>query len=291
MPGVSVLEPERHESFTRGAHALRHARRALDERRLSRGAGLLAATSNHPPLRACTGATVGLTSSPMRETGSSSTSRPPAETPPVGNRPPPGSQLIEVRVADLRQLFNAMDPSPFRTRDLDPDAEEFIVGWAREAATAAPLALLVHLDRGAGSSDEPRLLQEAIAEYFRERAETTRRRLRELFRVGRISLAIGVVFLAALTVAGHLVSRAMGQSGVAVVLRESASIGGWVAMWRPLEVFLYDWWPIRREARLYDRLSAMPVRIDYARGARPDAWRADWPAARPQPDVRPPPVA
>jgi hypothetical protein len=184
-----------------------------------------------------------------------------------------------------------MDPSPFRTRDLDPDAEEFIVGWAREAPRTAPLALLVHLDRGPGSPDEPRLLQEAMAEYFRERAQTTRRRLRELFRVGRISLAIGVVFLAAVTAAGHLVSRAMGQSGVAEVLREGAAIGGWVAMWKPLEVFLYDWWPIRREARLYDRLSAMPVRVAYAREARPDAWRTDWPAARPQPDARTPPLA
>ena len=45
------------------------------------------------------------------------------------------------------------------------------------------------------------------------------------------------------------------------VVRESLSIGGWVAMWRPMEIFLYDWWPIRAEARLYGRLSAMPVRI------------------------------
>ena len=43
--------------------------------------------------------------------------------------------------------------------------------------------------------------------------------------------------------------------------RESLSIGGWVAMWRPLEVFLYDWWPIRAEARLFDRLALMPVEI------------------------------
>ena len=45
------------------------------------------------------------------------------------------------------------------------------------------------------------------------------------------------------------------------VARESLLIGGWVAMWRPLEVFLYDWWPIRAEARLFDRLSAMTVRV------------------------------
>ena len=42
---------------------------------------------------------------------------------------------------------------------------------------------------------------------------------------------------------------------------ESIVIGAWVALWRPLEIFLYDWWPILAEARLYDRLSAMQVRV------------------------------
>lgn len=39
-----------------------------------------------------------------------------------------------------------MDASPFRERDLDPEAEAFIVGWAREAPRGATLALLVNLD-------------------------------------------------------------------------------------------------------------------------------------------------
>jgi hypothetical protein len=55
-------------------------------------------------------------------------------------------------------------------------------------------------------------------------------------------------------------------------------------MWRPLEVFLYDWWPIRNEARLSDRLAAMPVRIRYMTSAAPEAWRADWPVVSPRGD-------
>ena len=51
---------------------------------------------------------------------------------------------------------------------------------------------------------------------------------------------------------------------VRLVLRESLVIAGWVAMWRPMEVFLYDWWPIREERKLQDRLAAMPVQIRYA---------------------------
>ena len=52
---------------------------------------------------------------------------------------------------------------------------------------------------------------------------------------------------------------------------EGLLIGGWVAMWRPLEVFLYDWWPISAEARMFDRLAAMPVRLTYAPTAGPRA--------------------
>ena len=38
-------------------------------------------------------------------------------------------------------------------------------------------------------------------------------------------------------------------------------------MWRPLEIFLYDWWPIRAEGRLFDRLAA--IRPLAYRGTRP----------------------
>ena len=45
------------------------------------------------------------------------------------------------------------------------------------------------------------------------------------------------------------------------VFREGLIICGWVAMWRPIQIFLYDWWPILGDRRLFDRLSRMPVQI------------------------------
>src|SRR5689334_12413328 len=93
----------------------------------------------------------------------------------VGDPNPSNSVQIEVHVAGLKQLFNAMDPSPFRERDLDPNADEFIVGWAREVPRDARLALLVRLDRGAGPPGETVALREAIGDYFRHRGLVTRR--------------------------------------------------------------------------------------------------------------------
>ncbi len=201
----------------------------------------------------------------------------------AGDPLPESSEVIEVHVGELMEIFNAIDPSPFGERDLDPKAEEFIVDWASSVPRDKPLALLVHLDRPAGLSDEAAALRDAIHKYFSRRAESSRHRLRQLFRVGRTSLAIGILFLAATVLVGGWIEAALVGRRLGVILRESFLIGGWVAMWRPLEIFLYDWWPILDEARLYDRLSVMPVRIRYTQDASADAWRRDWPAATPQP--------
>lgn len=190
----------------------------------------------------------------------------------AGDPIPPQCSVIEVHVGELKQLFNAIDPSPFRDKDLDPKAEEFIVGWAKDLPADASLGLLVDLDREAGVPDEAAILRDAIHEFFRHRAEIYRQHLRELFRVGRTSLAIGLITLAAAIALGDFAPTLLSGGRVGEIVRESLTIGGWVSMWRPLEVFLYDWWPIRNEARLSDRLAAMPVRIRYMNATSPDVW-------------------
>jgi hypothetical protein len=181
----------------------------------------------------------------------------------AGDPIPSNCVVIEVHLGELKQLFNAIDPAPFRDKDLDPKAEEFIVGWAKDMPRDVSFALVIDLDCPAGLADEPTVLRDAIHEFFRQRALTYRRRLRELFRMGRTSLVIGLVALGAAIALGDFLATLLKGSRFGEIVRESLTIGGWVSMWRPLEVFLYDWWPIRNEVRLSDRLAAMPVSIRY----------------------------
>jgi hypothetical protein len=100
-----------------------------------------------------------------------------------------------------------------------------------------------------------------VRDHFARKATETRRQLRQLFRVGRISLMIGLAVVAGSVIVGDLVETLMEGYNSGSIIRESLLIGGWVAMWRPLEIFLYDWWPIRGEARLFDRLSKAAVKV------------------------------
>ena len=55
------------------------------------------------------------------------------------------------------------------------------------------------------------------------------------------------------------------------ILEEGLVVAGWVAMWRPMEIFLYERRPIRRERRIYRRLAAAVVVFSTASDAeRPD---------------------
>jgi hypothetical protein len=134
----------------------------------------------------------------------------------------------------------------------------------------------VHLGRDTVTAGDAALLRVAVDDHFRRRALASRRRLRQLFRTGRVSLVIGLAFLGAAIAIGEFLAGLISKEGYAWLVKESLVIGGWVALWRPLEIFLYDWWPIRAEARLYERLGEIDVRLRSAANgaagtARPEA--------------------
>lgn len=175
---------------------------------------------------------------------------------------------IEIRVRHLNQLFNSLDPSPFYEQDLDADAEDFIVGWARELPRKQPFELVLHLIEkrtdDLNHSEIEGKIGQAISQYFDHRAQQEGRRLAELFRIGRISFLIGIMFMVGCFLIANLVTLLTTnweKTHLVFIFRESFIIIGWVAMWRPLEIFLYDWWPIAGSRTLYMRLSSADFKL------------------------------
>ncbi len=167
---------------------------------------------------------------------------------------------IELKLREVGQLFNTMDPSPFHEKDLDHDAEEFIVSWAREFPLDEPVALVVHLGASPQEPNPQPMIERAIHHYFAYRVELNQLEFRHLMQDGRRSLLTGLVFLAACLAASRFLVGA-GVGTLATLARESLAIAGWVAMWRPMEIYLYDWWPLRRRARILKKLSRIPVEV------------------------------
>jgi hypothetical protein len=169
------------------------------------------------------------------------------------------SRNIALELREFAQLFNPIDPSPFENKDLSTGVEEFIVGSAEEYPPDEKLTLRIYLEQWP-VEDPAELLRRAVHNYFSYRGRMNRLEFRRLMKRGRLSLIIGLLFLAACLLSSKLLLGEF-EGAWATVVRESLSIAGWVAMWRPMEIYLYDWWPLRRRGRIYEKLSRMPVEV------------------------------
>jgi hypothetical protein len=181
---------------------------------------------------------------------------------PSSSSAPTRENTIEVNLDDVEQFFNTMDPSPFHHKDLDHDLEEFIMSWATEYPLNEPLRLVVYLQNRPASADAQSVIEHAVHNYFAYRTELNYREFKLLLREGRLSLLIGLLFLSLCLSAAQAAKRL--EIPGATIVEASLTIAGWVAMWHPMDVFLYGWWPIRREGKVYRKLSAVPVEVRYS---------------------------
>lgn len=177
---------------------------------------------------------------------------------PRPQRTAPG--VIELRLRDGAQLFNTLDPLPFRERDLSAEAERFIIEWAQELPKDQPIEILIHLQSPGGDRAQASDLADAITGWFAARARAETHALRELFRDGRFGFLIGIAVLALCLLLSWSASQYF-DAPFARVISESFVIIGWVVIWRPAEIFLYDWLPLVRRRKLYRRLADARIAV------------------------------
>jgi len=168
---------------------------------------------------------------------------------------------LALRVREIAQLFNSMDPTPFLNKDLDPAAESFIETWASGFASGSTFHLTIHLEQWPADRDPGEILTGAIHNHFSFKAELARNALKNFLQLGRMSLMIGVVFVSSCLFLADLIGQLGNQAVQYSIARESLTIVGWVAMWRPLQIFLYDWWPLQKKIRLYEKLGNAQIKV------------------------------
>ncbi len=143
-----------------------------------------------------------------------------------------------------------------------------MVGWARELPADRGLRIRIHLTEGEAGVDRDHL-RLAVSRHFETRAQRIRGDRDQLLRVGQISLAIGLAVLAVCMLARQALHAVVGGA-LADIGGEALLILGSVANWRPLEIFLYDWWPIDQKRRLFERLARAGIEIIPDTGSKRD---------------------
>lgn len=174
-----------------------------------------------------------------------------------------GKRLIEVRVKNSQQLFDVRDPAPFRERDLDDDFVEYILSSVREFAIASPLKIVIYVEEGETKDLSRDSIREAIQSYFAYKIDLQRGDLKTFIKRAQIFLLTGLVVLGScIGVAQSLTIPS--PPGPIGILREGIVIFGWVSIWKPIELILFDWYPLFEKLRFYKKLLAMEIDIRFS---------------------------
>lgn len=165
---------------------------------------------------------------------------------------------IELRLRTLAQLFDSLDPSPFHERGLDRNADAYIVDWAGDYPAKEPLRLLLHLsgDVQVHAGDIAR----AIHAHYRFELEQAQRRHRRRMRGGHVALGIGLLVMLACLALRELLGSWAGTP-IGQGISEGLLILGWVVLWRPAEILLFERREHREQLRLLERLASIPVDV------------------------------
>ncbi len=164
--------------------------------------------------------------------------------------------IVELALRSAQQLFDVRDPAPFRARDLDDDAERWLLDAAEELPRKTPIAFQLHLAEPLPDGLTARTVVDAIRAHMHYLLGRNRRDLRALMRQGLVSGAMAVALLALCMAAQLWLQPLAARAHWAAAVREGVVIFGWVALWRPMETLLFSWWPHAARARLLRRVLA-----------------------------------
>jgi len=168
-----------------------------------------------------------------------------------------------LRIDSLDDVFDPLDPEPLPRRKLAPEFLSYIFDAMDGLPRKQPMHLSLHVPADMlnewKSDDLLGDLQYQLARHW----EALGRKLRENFRLGRTTIVLGIVVLA-LFVTLSQISAAVLHGGWQRTLEEGFLIIGTVALWRPVEILLYDWWPIYGERQKVKQLIAGTIRVKAA---------------------------
>ena len=168
--------------------------------------------------------------------------------------------IVETRLNDLDQFFNTFDPSPFHDKDIDDDAERYIVESVRTFPIKTKMKLVFYLAKE-HQLEASKILPYAIENYFDFKATMVSRELSSTLYEGRAAFLIGLIFLGT-CIGLRTALNFLSTSTLGSILLEGLSITGWVAMWRPIQILLYDWWSLYRRKRIYEKIRDMEININ-----------------------------
>ncbi len=170
---------------------------------------------------------------------------------------------VRLDLGSLDELFGDPGFSPLDGRVEEAPGLERLANQLRPLRRAAVSTRIV-LPASERAPDLEARCRSALQAVLDRRLQRNRNDARSLRHEGYATLWRGLVFLAVCLLGSRLMGEYTLLPGfVERFIDEGLVIAGWVALWYPLDVLLYQRWPLARERRLYENLRDMQLEFEF----------------------------
>ena len=176
-------------------------------------------------------------------------------------------------LADLNELFRAPEPDPFGGRAESESGMSRLLAAMRVRPRRAVRVKFV-IPASQITPDLESRCRAAVQAYCALRIGQLKLQNASLWREGWATLARGILFLAACMIGSKIFAEPQYLPGfLGRFLDEGFIIAGWVALWYPLDVLLYQHWPVNRDRGIYESLEKMAMEFVPAGASVEDSTR------------------
>lgn len=177
-----------------------------------------------------------------------------------------GQQTIEVRISNIGQFYQMLDPSPDLEKDLNPATVEYLVETAEEMKNPKEhVHVALYLEDSLYRNAELKSrMEKSVAAYFTRQVDILEHKHRMAHKKARRNLVRGLLFVI-ICVAASVILTNFVNNPIVYAFGQSLTVIGWVALWNPAEFYLY----LNREAN--EEISTMKRLAGASVSSRPMA--------------------
>ncbi len=164
--------------------------------------------------------------------------------------------LIEISINQPYDLYDDKDPSPLNVRDITPAVEQYIVDCVREIPSSLGIRIDFYFYTFTGDANDVDQLRKSVSDFFKYAAIVKKAEFKNKIMQGLKSLLMGLTFLFLCTYSSHAFVE-YSDSLLKAFFIEGVTVLGWVSLWNPVQIFLYEIWPILSQVSILNRCTSI----------------------------------
>lgn len=173
----------------------------------------------------------------------------------------PGSKAyqIEVKINSYRDIFNDLDPSPLKKRDLDEQFIAYLDESSADIPLKYPIEICIHCPDRIKKEDMEGRIRLGVKRFYQYNFQKLKEEIKRLLVDALIYLIISIVSLSIF----FYLSKKISSNYFGDIIIEGFSIGGWVFLWEALALVAFKSRVQRKEKKRLLRILMSKIEFVY----------------------------